>query len=86
MSPEFAAFGGITDGDRRRSMLQRLLEQQFGIVARSQTDQADMVGQIFRHLDGAGADGAGRAEKNNVFHTVDLRSTRGANTNTSAAH
>ena len=39
-----------------------LLKQQFGVVAGGQADQPDAVRQIIGHLDGAGADGAGRTE------------------------
>ena len=42
--------------------LRRLFQQQLSVVARRQADQADLVRQIFRHLDGAGADGAGAAQ------------------------
>ena len=58
----------IGDGNGLGPVLARLLEQQFGIVARGEAEQADSIRQILRHLDGAGADGAGAAEKNNVFH------------------
>ena len=50
-------------------VLARLLQQQFGVAARREADQADLIRQIFRHLDGAGADAAGAAEKNDVFHS-----------------
>ena len=36
------------------------------VVARRQAKQADPIRQILRHLDGAGADGAGAAEKNDA--------------------
>ena len=45
-----------------------LFDEQRGVVARRQTDQPDAIGQVFGHLDGAGADGAGAAEQDDVFH------------------
>jgi hypothetical protein len=46
---------------------ERLLEEQFAIVAGGQADEADLVRQILRHLEGAGADGTGGTKKNDVF-------------------
>src|SRR5262245_55219034 len=51
-------------------MLSRLFEQQLAVVPRRQPEQADLVRQIFRHLDGAGADRPRAAEQNNVLHRV----------------
>jgi hypothetical protein len=66
---QFICLGRIIDGNRDRPMLARLLDQQqLGIIARRQSDQPDAIRQILRHLDGAGADGAGAAENDDVFH------------------
>jgi hypothetical protein len=40
----------------------RLLKQQFGIAAGGEREQTDLIRQIFRHFDGAGADAAGAAK------------------------
>ncbi len=58
---KFLGLGGIVDGDSGGLMLACLVEQQFGIVTRRQGNQPDALGQIFRHLYRAGADGAGAA-------------------------
>src|SRR5882724_629516 len=50
-------------------MLERLLQEQFGIAAGRQADEADFIRQILRDPGGAGADRAGAAEENNVFHS-----------------
>src|SRR6266542_1939716 len=68
------------DGNGFRPVLQGLFGQQFRVAAGGQSDQADAVRKVFRHLDGAGTDGTGAAEQDNVLHlrlTIDaLRDVR----------
>ena len=59
---QFTGLLRIADGNRFGPVFARLFEQQFGIVAGGQPEQPDAVRQILSHLDGAGADGAGRTE------------------------
>jgi hypothetical protein len=59
---KFLRFGGIGNGNRRGFVLARLFEQQFGIISGCEREQPDLIRQIVRHLDGAGADAAGAAE------------------------
>ena len=49
-------------------MSQRLFGEQFNLIAGAKAEQADLVRQILRDLDGAGADGTGAAEQNDIFH------------------
>ena len=75
-------FGRIADGNRLGSVLARLLQQQFDIVARRQPEQPNAIRQILRHLDGAGADRAGAAEKNDVFAKLKMQNGRVASERT----
>ena len=43
-------------------------QEQFRIIARREAEQTDLIRQIFRHFHGAGADGAGAAQKNYILH------------------
>jgi hypothetical protein len=45
-----------------------LFEEEFGVAARRHAHDAETVGQIIGDLEGAGADGAGGAEEDDVFH------------------
>ncbi len=45
-----------------------LFDEQFQVVPGRQAEQADLLRQVRRHLDRAGADRAGAAQKNHVFH------------------
>src|ERR1035441_8493372 len=45
-----------------------LLQEQFHIIARAKPKQADLIRQVLDYLDGAGADGAGAAEENEITH------------------
>lgn len=65
---QFLRLRGIVDRDDARLKFLRLFEQQFEIVSRRQADELNLVGQILRNFDGAGADGTGAAKKNNFFH------------------
>jgi hypothetical protein len=65
---KLVGLGRVIDTNRHGTVLARLFDQQLRIVARRQSDQADAIRQIFRHLDGAGADRAGAAENDDVFH------------------
>jgi hypothetical protein len=56
-----------------------LFQQQFVVAARRKADQADLIRQILRDLDGAGADAAGAAEKNDVFHQEKLTTKKRRN-------
>src|SRR5688572_12545045 len=49
-------------------MFADLFLQQLHIVSRRETDESQMIRQVFHHFDRAGADGAGRAEKDDVLH------------------
>ncbi len=49
-------------------MTQGLFGEEIGIVAGGETDEAELAGQIFDDLEGAGTDGAGAAEQDDVLH------------------
>jgi hypothetical protein len=56
--------------------MERLLQEQFAVVAGGQADEPDLVRQILRHLERARADGTGGTKKDDLFH--DISAGRGA--------
>ena len=64
--------GRRASADRHRDSLRmpaaRLLEGQLDIVAGSQADDGEAVGESFNDVEGALADGAGGAEDGDAFH------------------
>ena len=85
--PQIVRVGRVVDRDGFGPMLQRLFGKQFGITTRSETDETNTIGKVFGHFECAGANGAGAAKQNNVFHFVKRdASGRVADRDTSAAH
>jgi len=60
--------GRVADRHGFGPMLLRLGEEKVDIIARGQPDQADMIGQVFSDLNGAGANRSGAAQQHHVLH------------------
>src|ERR1035437_4500806 len=58
----------VSNGNRGRPVLTGLLQEQLHIVARAQPEQADLIRQVLDYLYGAGADGTGAAEEDEITH------------------
>ena len=68
--PEFVRLRGVGERDGGGLILEGLGEEQLGVAARREAENAQAVGQVIGDLEGAGADGAGAAEEDDVFHRV----------------
>jgi len=49
-------------------MAEGLFGEQIGIAAGGQADETQFVGEVLDDVEGAGADGAGAAEEDDVLH------------------
>ena len=65
---EFPRFGRVQERDGFGPVFERLFGEQFRIAARRQAHESNAVGQVLGHPEGAGADGPGAAEEDNVLH------------------
>jgi len=65
---EGRGLGRILDGDAERMMSEGLFGEEIGIGAGGEADEPQFGGQVLDDLEGAGADGAGAAEQDDVLH------------------